>query len=137
MRGIELEPRTEIRHQREVGVGVGMIAQLEPVRHDPAQDDRMLKRVFADDEECSRRVFHLENIEHLGRPLRIRSIIKSQRNLLGIVPAGAPHHIGRRQGIVGFTGNHAGCGPCGGAVAGGGFGGDAQDFAIALDIGAL
>ena len=65
-------------------MGVAVVADLEPVGGDAAQDAGMLQPVLADDEEGCRRVLLFKDVEDLRGHVRVGPIIESQRDIAGV-----------------------------------------------------
>ena len=61
-------------------MGESVIADLVTLVHHAAQQIRIRLAVLADDKKCRRNVFLFENVEDRRRPLRIGTIVKSQRD---------------------------------------------------------
>jgi len=117
-------------------VGVAVIADLEPVGGDAAQNGGMLKSVLADDEEGCGGVLLFKDVEDLRGNVRVWPIIESQRDIAGLGCARAFDLIGHWQRTVAFAGDDI---PAEVDLprAARWTGGDTQDFAVAGHVGAL
>ena len=93
--GIELEPRPLVRHQREVGMGIGVTADLVSFVVDPPRQEDVRVDVLADDEERGRHVAGAQRVEDHRRPRPVRPIVERQRDLV-LALAVAIDDVGRR-----------------------------------------
>ena len=87
------------RNVGQVGVGVGMAADVVAVFEDALDNPRIGFRIRIDEEECAGNVFLLEDVENLRRPFRIRPVVESERDFLFRRAELLDHIAGRQFGI--------------------------------------
>ena len=76
--GVELESRTLVRHEGEIGVRIRVIPDLVPLVEHPPRQQNMGIDVLADHEERGRRVPGEERVEDHRRPRPVRTIVEGQ-----------------------------------------------------------
>ena len=133
LRRVEFEPHLPRRDGGEIGVGIGMAADLMPLGDHALEQRAFGQRILADDEEGRRGMFLLEHVEDLRRPGAVGTIVEGQRELV-LAIAGAVDLIGLGQAVEVDVGDRAPR-PCHCAArAGHRRGGDLEDLARALDV---
>ena len=104
--GIQLEQHLPRRRRRQIGVSIGVAADLMPFQDHALQKRSLRQRILADDEEGPGRMFPLQHVEDLGRPLGVGTVVEGQREQLLMV-AGAIHLQRGRQAIEAHVGDRA------------------------------
>src|SRR5258707_1238991 len=61
---------------------ISVVSDLVSFVHDSPDQRRILFRVYADHEERRLRIRRFQNIQDLRRPIRVRAVVKSQRDLM-------------------------------------------------------
>ena len=84
LRRIELQPDVLGPAKGEIRVVIGMISDLVAFRHDPPNESRVFFRVCSDEKKSRLHVCCFQDIEHLGRPFRVGSIIESEGDLMRV-----------------------------------------------------
>ena len=80
LRRCQLEARLAVRHRSEVRVGIRVIADLVTFIPDAPNEIRVTFGVLSDEKERRFDVFLFQNVEHLHRVRRGRTIVDGQRN---------------------------------------------------------
>ena len=70
LRGIELEQGLGLADGREIGVGIGVAADLMPFADHALEQAALGQRIFADDEEGRRNLLGFQDVEDLRGPAR-------------------------------------------------------------------
>src|ERR1041385_1474293 len=76
-------------------MGKSVITDLVPFIDDPSHQVWIGLTVFADDEKCCGYIFSFKDIENLGRPARVWSVVKSKCDHSRVITA-ALDYVGRR-----------------------------------------
>ena len=84
--GVDLERHEAVRQIPEIGMGVGVIADIVALGEDPSHEIGIGLRVLADDEEARANVLLLQDIENLRRPVRIGTVVEGECELAGVAP---------------------------------------------------
>ena len=123
----------------DVGMRIGVIADLVAFADDALHEADVVRGLGADQEEGAFDVFLLQDVENLRRPLGIGAVVEGERKLIGMVAVlldgvGARIHIhvlvdDELLARVGLVGIHFY-----GALAGLRQAGDAQNVAVALGV---
>ena len=87
------------RRVGQIGVSEGVIAHFMPLGQDALHQPRMRFHIRADDEEAGLNMLGLQNVEDLRRPVRIGSVIESQRQLLGRLTDAMNHKAGGQASV--------------------------------------
>jgi len=140
---VELEVDLALRDFRDVGMRVGVVANLVAVFVDALHEPDVVLGDFADHEEGADDVVLLEDGEDLRCPLRVRAVVEADGYFLGMV-AVLRDGVGERIGVH-RLGDDAEVGLGNGwvvvhgegAVAVLGEAGDAEDVAIAFGVDVL
>ena len=77
---VELEAALPTRAARECDMGEGVVAELETVAGEHADDVRMAGRFAPDEEERRRHVLTTQQGSNPRRPARIRAVVEGERN---------------------------------------------------------
>ena len=81
--GVDLERHEAVGQIPEIGMGVGVIADIVALGEDPSHEIGIGLRVLADDEEARANVLLLQDIENLRRPVRIGTVVEGECELAG------------------------------------------------------
>ena len=82
LRRVELDVGFGVRRARQIGVRVGVAADLVPLGDDPFEQTALGQRILADDEEGRGHALALEDVEDLRRPLRVGPVVEGQRDFV-------------------------------------------------------
>jgi hypothetical protein len=134
---VEFKLSAQRRNLGKVGVGVAVVADLVAVVCHAAQQARVAERVLADDEEGCRDVLGFQHRQDLRGKFGIGPVVESKRDGLAVGSAGALHDIGAGKHAQLFVGDGPVRREAQRSPPADRFGIDAQDFAIALDIGSV
>ena len=116
-------------------MGIGVVADFMALGHHPLHEAGIGLGIAADDEEGGRHMLGLEDVENLRRPFRIGAVVEGQRHVLVEMRAELAHDIAGRQPDIGLVVDVAGLlVDVERALAGAGFGFDAQDFTAAFIV---
>ncbi len=136
---LDLEIERLRRDFADVGMGVGVIANLVALAHEPLHQADVLGGLCAYEKECPFHIFLLEDVEDLRRPLRVGSVVEGNGNFVGMIAVVLHRVVARidihvlvddellaRIGLIGIDGH--------GALAGLRQSRNAHDVALALDV---
>ena len=86
LRGIELEQGLDFSSRRQIGVGVGVVADLVPLGNHALEQTTMGESVLADHEKRRGNMLCLKDVEDLGRPQTVRPVIEGEGKVARLVP---------------------------------------------------
>ena len=84
---LDLDTRGGDVGRAEVGVGIGVIADLVPLTQETADEAGFGDRVFADQKKGRGDVVRFEDVEDLRRPHRVGPVVERERDQPGMVAA--------------------------------------------------
>ena len=105
--GRDFEAQLGERHVGNVGVGIGMVADVVAGGEDAAHQLGMLLRVVADNEKGGLHSGLLEDVQDLGRIARVRAVVEGQGQGLGREPVPLDD-VGRGGNLEVFLGDEVG-----------------------------
>ena len=85
LRELEFEVKLAVGDFADVGMGVGVVADLMALAHHALHQADILLRLVADQHERALDALVAENIENLRRPLGIGSVVEGERDLVGVI----------------------------------------------------
>ena len=82
---LEFEVKLAVGDFADVGMAPGVVADLMALAHHPFHHAHILRGLCADQHEGSLGVLVAQNIQYLGRPFGVGSVVEGERDFVGVV----------------------------------------------------